>query len=153
MIRKQFSQQLHDDNDPIARKKVKKFIEWNHGISLMENPDKYDIDLICQENGNITAGYEVERRHNWLGKDFPFATLHVPERKAKYADRAYPTYYVATNKLVNYALLMPFSELQKAYCQEQRNKFVGEGEFFFNVPVDHLTMELICLDAKEYGSD
>ena len=153
MFRKPFSQALHDDNDPVARKRIKDYLEWAHGVKLMENPDKYDIDLICQEDGSIIAGYEVERRHNWLGRDFPFTTLHVPERKAKYAERPYPTFYVATNKFVNYALLMPFSELTKAYCQEQKNRFVGDGEFFYNVPVEWTSMELMYLDAKEYGFD
>ena len=151
LICKPFSQELHDDNDPQARKKVQDFFLHQQGVELVENPDKYDIDLLQKDNGSILAGYEVERRHNWFTRDFPFTTLHVPARKAKYADRAYPTYYVATNKLMNYALMMPFTELKEAYCLEQRNRFVGRGEFFFNVPVNNT--EVIHLDAKGYGSD
>ena len=151
MIRKPFSQQLHDDNDPVARLKVQDYFMAQQGIELVENPDKYDIDLLHKSNGDILAGYEVERRHNWATRDFPFSTLHIPERKAKYADMPFPTFYIATNKLINCALMMPFTELTKAYCNEQKNRFVGQGEFFYNVPVT--ATEIIYLDEKRYGSD
>ena len=81
MICKPFSQELHDDNDPQARRKVQDFFLHQQGIEMVENPDKYDIDLLQKDNGDILAGYEVERRHNWFARDFPFTTLHVPARR------------------------------------------------------------------------
>ena len=60
-------------------------IAWlaEHGIEAEVNPDQYGIDLLAKgPKGNYQI--EVEVKHNWLGGDFPFKTVHFAARKTKF---------------------------------------------------------------------
>ena len=50
-------------------------------MKAIVNPDTYGIDLIVDN----TFYCEVEVKHNWKGKDFPFSTLQLSDRKRKFA--------------------------------------------------------------------
>lgn len=60
-------------------------IAWlaENGIEARVNPDQYGIDLLA-EGPKGSYQIEVEVKHNWLGGDFPFSTVHFSGRKTKF---------------------------------------------------------------------
>lgn len=132
-VRKPFDQNLLDENDPKSREVVKKYF-LSIGITLIDNPDKYGVDLI---GVGSKLKVEVERRNVWKTGQFPYAEVNVPERKAKFF-RNLDTCYVIVSE--DYAYLgglnpkdtIPFMKDAK----ENRNKYVGSGELFYKVPRD-----------------
>ena len=72
---KMFSETLFNENDAVARQAALKYLNGIKGYSFIENPNKYDTDLI---SGNI--GVEVERRSKWHGGNFPYAFVNIPFR-------------------------------------------------------------------------
>lgn len=79
MKTKPFSQELYNQNDNAKELAIKWFDSI--GFKLIVNKDQYGIDLV----GNKFM-VEVEVKHNWKGKDFPFETVHIPGRKLKFAN-------------------------------------------------------------------
>lgn len=141
--RKPFSQRLFDNNDEVARDAVREYFIKNRPL-IEPNPDQFGIDLLMKWEGRIILGLEIERRHNWRGPIFPFATLHVPVRKLKYASLGFPAYYVATNEEMTHAIVIPFAQLSGMASVEQENKYVAQGEQFVDVPV--VDAQVIVLD-------
>jgi len=79
-LSKPFDRALYDENDD-AKNIVIKWLSAN-GVEAWVNPDDYGIDLLSSSGRQ----YEVEVKHNWIGKNFPFSTVHFPKRKLKYAN-------------------------------------------------------------------
>lgn len=80
---KPFDPELYAKDDA-AKHKVR---AWLHrlGYPAKVNPDTYGIDLIA-ELPERTVGWEVEVKHAWTGVGFPFATVHIADRKRKFAN-------------------------------------------------------------------
>jgi len=135
MTNKPFDERLFQDNDPVSREKVIKYFE-NEGIKLKENPYRYGVDLIQEQNGEVVMGVEVERRHNWVSDMFPFSTIHVPARKEKFAMDKYPTYYCALNKNMTKMFMVKMDDVKNCPRKEINNKYVEKGELFFVVPLN-----------------
>jgi len=132
-VRKPFNKVLHAKNDPKSRQSVKTFFA-ERGVTLVDHPNKYDIDLISQD-GSIRV--EVEHRLNWDSPDFPYEEVNVPERKAKFFE-AGNTHYVILSRDYKYIGFISATEIQKfmkpEYLKESRNRFVSECEYFYKVP-------------------
>lgn len=62
-------------------------IAWLHrqGWQARVNPDTYGIDVLAEAPDGEHWEIEVEVKHNWSGKDFPFKTVHFSGRKTKFA--------------------------------------------------------------------
>lgn len=139
---KQFDQKLHDDNDPETRKVVLYYLQSLYGIPehhYVENPDKYGIDIIQRGLIETISGIEVERRHNWTGDYFPFDTINIPERKKKFSNMGFPTYYIATNKELTRGIIIDITDINIFPLKENKNKYVAEGEMFYSVPISAAT--------------
>lgn len=142
MPTKEFSQQLHDENDPIARKVVIDFLKNIYeecgckSVEICENPNIFGIDLILKVNGNETSGIEVERRSSWDTFYFPFDTINVPARKLKFHDKDKHNKYIAVNKDMTRALVLVMSDIVKSPMIENPNKYVEAGEMFYSVDVN-----------------
>lgn len=137
MIKKKiFEQSLHDENDAPAREAVKRLYA-NIGYKLIDNPDKYGIDLIDREG---ILSVEVERRLVWNTKEFPFSEVNFLQRKEKF-------FNISKSKITEYAIvsadfkragiidkqtLMAFIDLTSP--EESPNKYVNDSEYFYKIP-------------------
>lgn len=137
MIKKKiFEQSLHDENDAPAREAVKRLYA-NIGYKLIDNPDKYGIDLIDKEG---ILSVEVERRLVWNSKEFPFNEVNFLQRKEKF-------FNISRSKITEYAIvsadfkragiidkktLMAFIDLTSP--EESPNKYVNDSEYFYKIP-------------------
>ena len=73
--RKAFSQKVFNRNDEPARRALKAFFPYKDGdkeYTVIDNPDKYAGDLCLLENGKFIGIIEVEVKHAWTGKDYPY---------------------------------------------------------------------------------
>lgn len=111
---KPFSKELYDKDDA-AKNFVIDFFTQRYGFLVYVNPDQYGIDLIV-ENERGRFELEVEVKHNWKGKRFPFPTIHFAARKLKFAENPENVSFIMLNDDWSYGLLI-------------------EGETFANSPV------------------
>ena len=79
---KQFDAVQYAADDP-AKHTVIAWLRSNR-IDACVNPDQFGIDINASRNGN-KFDIEVEVKHNWSGKDYPFDTVHISTRKEKFA--------------------------------------------------------------------
>jgi hypothetical protein len=133
-ITKPFDINLFNEHDKIAKDVVIDYYK-KENILFQENPDKYDVDLIHVEDGNILMGIEVEHRMNWKGTNFPYSTINVPARKYKYSNRNYKTFYCALNMPFTAMFVMDLNKLNECNIIENKNKYVHTGELFYSVPL------------------
>jgi hypothetical protein len=82
-MKKDFSQDLFTENDIPAREVVVRSFDNLWGITLVNNPDQYGVDLVAFKDGKMIGFVEFEVKHNWVGHKFPFSTVHFPARKAR----------------------------------------------------------------------
>lgn len=130
---KPFSKNLHAKHDPKSRKLVKAFFA-DRGVTLVDHPNKYDIDLIT-EDGQLKV--EVEHRLNWDSPDFPYFEVNVPERKAKFFEGG-KAHYVILSKDYSHLGFISADKLKEyikpEFLKESPNRFVEEAEYFYKVP-------------------
>ena len=75
---KPFSQDLYDNNDWVKHL----FVDILNSVDTHNariNPNQYGIDIITDD-----FDFEVEIKHNWKGKEFPYDTMHYANRKRKF---------------------------------------------------------------------
>jgi hypothetical protein len=125
MINKKFNKESHAVNDKPAKDLVIKFLK-SKGLDAMENPNDYGIDI-------MVSRYEVERREIWIDS-FPFKTVHIPARKAKFLK--YNIIYAIVNKDFNKIMLCTSEVIRKYNKIEVPNKSVPRGEYFYDVPIE-----------------
>jgi len=82
-LSKPFDTKLYEEDDN-AKQTIKDWLTLK-GYSVWVNPDDYGIDLIGEKNGR-KLGWEVEVKHNWRGKRFPFTSVHISARKKKFCE-------------------------------------------------------------------
>lgn len=134
-IPKKFDLNLYNQNDKIYKDKVIEYFR-KEGIELIENPDRYGIDLLNLNEDVIIMGFEVEHRFNWSGDVFPYTTINVPYRKGKFVSDKYKTYYCALNKEFTIIFLLDMDKLKSCKIKENKNKYINEGEMFYSVPIN-----------------
>lgn len=135
---KPFSQILCDRYDEPARAYVKNV--YNElGIRAVDNPDKYGVDLILFEN-NIKIGYaEVEVIAGWNGIQYPFKSVHVALRKAKFFNLDLPTEFWAVSNTFFRALHIHGEKILISPIVKVPNKYILTNERFFDVPLNFMT--------------
>ena len=118
--------------DAPARDKAKSF--WSsQGYDCTDHPDEYDVDLVVSGKGRHFF-CETEVKQRWDGLKFPFDTLHIPLRKAKFLGQ--PTVFMVFNVSLKSAGIVSQQYLQSAEIKEVANNRIAWGEKFFDVPVD-----------------
>ena len=124
-LNKPFSKELFDDNDLRAKEVIKKH------LNAIDSDDIYGPDLFVPD-GNYYA--EVEVKHSWKTYKFQFDTVNIPKRKLKYLDYGMVVFYVLSKDLRR-AIIVQGRSLKPEYLKEVKNKFISEGEFFFQIPL------------------
>ena len=132
-MRKPFSQDMHTEYDGTGKSRVAEHFKIAYGIDLVEHEDKYAVDLVAYKDGKKVGYVEVEVRDSWSKDDFPFDSLHIPERKEKLLNNDMRTYLVSVNKLGTKAFICDASVILNSPRMEKNNKYVEHGELFFLV--------------------
>jgi hypothetical protein len=136
-MRKEFSEEQHQQDDRPAKAAVADYLVQNWGVFITEG-DTYGVDLYCYRDGKLCGYVEVERRHNWVD-DFPFPTVHVPARKSKFFNLDLPTVLFSVRSDLKKALWCPGEIIHSSDVQLLDNKHC-EQEDFYVVPLDYWTL-------------
>lgn len=126
---KKFSKELFDKYDEAARNVAKDWLT-EEGWSVRDNPDKYGTDLIATK-GDSYWDVEVEVRASWTG-DFPYKTLQIPQRKAKFAKAN--TIFLVFSSDFEHFYAVTAETLNLCGFVEKSTKYT-EKELFFDVPL------------------
>jgi hypothetical protein len=140
---KRFSQKLFDQNDSLARAAITKYISETMGLIVEPNPNKYGVDLYVFDKSSDDPKYSVECeiKRVWNGPKLPWTTVQLPYRKLKYAEQeASPVEYWILNSQLTHAIVIYEKELLDNRLVHVRNKYVSEGEYFYQVPLDHCSI-------------
>ena len=137
---KKFSQKLFNKNDAAARNAVLNHID-SIGLYAVENDDRYGPDLILYSGLKPISYIEVEVKRVWSGPDFPWDTIQLPQRKEKFAKLKLSTEFWILNDTLDHAVIIPDTELTQDLLKEVRNKFISEGELFFQVPIEKCNLK------------
>jgi hypothetical protein len=130
---KEFDKALFEDNDPLSREVVIKFLERT-GVQPEENLDQYGIDIL---SANSPLCFEVERRPVWENGDFPFDEVNLPERKAKFFQDNNSIYIIICKDYTRIGIIYGHiirGFISEANLKESGNKFVKNGEQFYKLP-------------------
>lgn len=138
-MRKPFDKKLFEQNDALARQAVSQYLR-SHGVTISPNPDQYGVDLFEMDDDEFDGPYpvlgiECEIKRVWSGPDFPWGTIQLPERKAKYRSPTLDVDYWLLNSECTHAIVIRGSLLDQFPPKEVRNKYVAKGEMFYQIPV------------------
>ena len=136
-MRKPFDKQLFEENDVRARTAVSGYLR-KIGWIVRDNPDRYGVDLLLQtkELEYDCLAIECEIKRVWSGSEFPWKTIQLPMRKAKFVRSAdMPVNFWVLNSECTHAIVIPGSALSGYAPVEVPNKYVAAGEKFYQIPV------------------
>jgi len=128
---KEFDESLFDRFDGTARSVVGDFLN-NRGYSVHDNDDKYGIDLVATDVDGVVRMVEVEVKQGWTGA-FPFHSLHIPYRKAKFANTN-AVFCVLSSDLKRMAVVTGENVL-KSKVVEKLTRLTDGVDSFFEVPL------------------
>lgn len=135
-VRKRFDRELHRSNDEQAKRLVR-FMLDNTEFEVKESEDPYSVDLRIFYAGVHIANIECEIKRVWQGK-FPYDSLQIPYRKAKYCGLGQITFFIIFDNEGKQYMLVDSETMQDSPVAVVHNKYVENGEKFFQVPVKKL---------------
>jgi hypothetical protein len=109
------------------------------------NSDQFGIDVQGVRKG-ISYEFEVEVKHNWKGREFPFDTVHFSNRKRKFALPDNTTWFVMLNHERTHGLMVTGSVFLNAPIVE-KNTIYTKKEEFVQISVD----QAILITLREGG--
>lgn len=139
-MRKKFSQSLYDRDD-FAKELVIQFLIQNN-FRAWVNEDQYGIDVIA-ERGDDRWEIEVEVKHNWRGKDFPYDSVHFAARKKKFVKPSKFNVFWMLNDDWSYALLIDGLQMSEAPTIV-KDTIYTENEEFIAVPIAQAELVRMC---------
>lgn len=134
---KPFSKELYDRDDA-AKEFVIDYFTIRHGFTVYVNPDQYGIDLIV-ENERGRFELEVEVKHNWKGRNFPYQTIHFAARKLKFAVNPQNVSFIMLNDDWSYGLVIE-GEVFAESSIITKNTIYTRNERFVEVPIEKGTL-------------
>lgn len=126
---KPFSKELFERYDSAAREIIKEWLS-DEGWAVRDNPDKYGIDLIAEKDGTEWM-VEVEVRTSWNG-NFPFKTLNLPTRKAKF--KTPQTIFIVVSNDFEHFYAVRGEVLDMCGFIEKDTRLT-KGELFYDIPL------------------
>jgi len=128
---KKFSKVLFDENDAIGKHVGIHFAaQIEDEVIIRIEPTKYGVDLVAV--GKKHHFIECEVKYNWKGGPFPYETIQVLGRKEKYFAQGAGLILVSAN--LQDFLYLTAKQILASPKVKVRNKYVFEGEEFFQVP-------------------
>lgn len=131
---KPFSQSLFARYDKAAKNAMIDYLT-DLGWDVRENPDQYGIDLLCTSDSRAIE-VEVEVKVYWQDR-FPFKTLHIPFRKAKFANDD-SVFAILSNDLTRAALVSGRNLLGCTVVEKLTRETGDKQDKFFEVPLDRI---------------
>ena len=128
---KPFSPTLYQANDNAKYLVIDYLI--GRGWTAEVNPDDYGIDILARK-GEKEMMVEVEVKHNWVGGEFPFSTVQLPERKTKFAQLPHCWFFIVSSDR-GHALAFSGESALSSPLVTVPNKLVSEGERFYQIPL------------------
>lgn len=105
------------------------------GWDVRDNPDPYGIDLLCTA-GEREIGVEVEVKVYWQDR-FPFKTLHIPQRKAKFA-KDNTVFAILSGDLTRAALVSGYDVKNASIVKKMTSQTGDKEDYFFEVTLDRV---------------
>ncbi len=141
---KVFSQE-HYDQDDWAKYQI---IEWleGKGYKAWVNPDQFGIDILATRWGRQFA-FEVEVKHNWRGRYFPYEQIHFSARKKKFVALDVETWFVMLNHDRTMALLVDGEHILAAPIANKNTKY-SQNEAFVSVDIQWAIFRDLKEEAK-----
>ena len=123
---KPFDSELYDRDDH-AKHVV---IEWlkTYDITARVNPDDYGIDLLGYRD-NESYEIEVEVKHSWKGRRFPFESLHYSARKLKFLNTTASVKFITLNHEWTRCAVVDGDDLSSAQIVKKKTKYTDLEEF------------------------
>ena len=143
-VRKEFSKQLYKKYDDLARAATKEHLKKERGYNTVDHHDKYAQDLIASKPDewgvHLSEPFcvECEVKAVWSGAKFPYDTVQLPERKKKFFNKL--TLFYIWNKELTHAVTFWSEKVKHLTTVEVKNKYVKEGERFFQIPLSLTTI-------------
>lgn len=147
-VRKRFDPALYAENDSIARNFVKNVLKGSE-YQVMDNPKKRGVDLLVYKDSVHIANIECEIKRVWTTPDFPYESVQIPQRKEKYAILDKPTVFVMLNNDQSKYLSVKSSVLLSSPKKVVPNKYVYQGELFFQIQKDSVDFNDLLKTLKE----
>jgi|TARA_R110002110_G_scaffold149242_1_gene340492 hypothetical protein len=130
-MRKPFSKALYDKADPKAKGVLRTYL-LNQGHKLEKDTENYYCDI----EGEDGHGWEVEIKYSWpLYWPPTWLDVRIPYRKKRLIDKKGEdniTFYIL-NGMCNQAWEIPGVIVSRAEVKEVSNRFMPEGEMFYNI--------------------
>lgn len=134
MTRKAFDRDLFNKNDEEARENTIQYLEW-YGYNVVPHPNPYAQDLVATDRRNGKRFLvECEIKRLWKCESFPFDSVQLPERKRKFFDEK--TLFFIWNDYGSTAITFWSDKISHLEPVEVKNKYVSEGELFFQIPLE-----------------
>lgn len=127
-VKKRFDRNLYKLYDELAKDATKLYNE-GLGQTLTDNPDRYRQDLVADSHL-----VECEVKLVWDTDEFPYDTVQLPQRKAKFFDKL--TKFYIWNKSLTRAATFWSDDIKDLEPVEVPNKYVYKGEYFFQIPLE-----------------
>jgi len=131
-MRKQFDQDLFDRNDRPAREATKRWLR-GQGWAVTDHPNPYALDLIAIKDDSLILA-ECEIKAVWEGMEFPFDTVQLPARKAKFLHPR--AVFFIWNKSLDNALYFWSKDVKHLSPVLVPNKYIKNGEYFYQIPLN-----------------
>lgn len=129
---KPFSKSLYEGNDG-AKHQVVAWLKTQE-FDAHINPDQYGIDVLAEKNGKKYE-FEVEVKHNWKGKTFPFDDIDFPTRKLKMAKPTLQNFFVMLNHERNRTLIISGQTFLNSPIVT-KDTIYTKNESFVRIPID-----------------
>lgn len=136
--RKRFDRALYDEYDKKARQVTMAYLK-STGMDACEHPDRYAQDLIAfAPLDDFEYHVECEVKLVWTGKDFPYDSVQLPQRKHKFFDGK--TKFFIWNKELDTAVTFWDNEISDLIPVEVPNKYISKGEYFYQIPMERVNI-------------
>lgn len=137
---KPFSKTLFAEYDALAREVCKQWLLASDCMDAWDNPDQYGPDVKYFAPGSIDTikQMECEVKAVWKGGEFPWPSIQVLGRKEKYFVEGVDLFLMAGDASSFFHIKA--ADILASPRKEVRNKFVSDGEFFFDVPLEKAAM-------------
>jgi hypothetical protein len=129
---KPFSKSLYETNDGAKHQ----IVTWlkTQGFKAWINPDQYGIDVLADKNSKRYE-FEVEVKHNWRGKTFPYDEIDFPSRKLKVAKSTLENFFVMLNHERNSVLVISGKTFLSSPII-QKDTIYTKNESFVRIPTN-----------------
>lgn len=150
-VRKKFNQDVYDSSDYVKWLVAATLNRGGHYTLVVED---YSADVKAYHLDKGFSQHEVEMRAVWDWEDFPFETIHIPERKTRLLEYG-DFFYWVINKWLTHAMVCNAPEhMTKDRLVEVPNKAVEKGEYFYDIPIEYFKKtRLVNIAGMRYVGD